>query len=118
MVGFAAYNFEGIGIVMPVMQRTAVPEMFDKLLAAAIGTMFVTFVSFGTVCYLAYGSDMVNEQIVTEMLPADNGLVIFLKLAFCINMLFSYIIHIKPCNMIVEAWLFKSEDDNAHVGAE
>ena len=40
------------------------------------------------------------------MLPADSVVVMVLKLAFCVNMLFSYVIHIKPCNMIIEEWLF------------
>ena len=92
------------------MQRTQNKEQFPKILVAVIGTMCCAFITFGTVCYMTFGPDM-DEQIITEMLPADNYIVIALKLIFCINMVFSYIIHIKPCNMIIEAWVFKPTDN-------
>ena len=110
MIGFACYNFEGIGVVMPIMQKTGRKELFPMLLIAAIGTICFFFVVFGTVTYMAWGN--FDAQIATEMLPADSVIVIILKVAFCVNMLFSYVIHVKPCNMIIEDWLFSPQTSN------
>jgi len=60
MLGFAAYAFEGIGVVMPILQRCEKPELFPKLLTAAILTICVAYLAFGTIGYLAFGSEM-NE---------------------------------------------------------
>jgi amino acid permease len=63
MVGFAVYAFEGIGILMPVMQASDCPEKFDGILISAILTLSVAFCIFGTVTYLAFGN--MKEQLAT-----------------------------------------------------
>ena len=63
MVGFAVYVFEGIGILMPVMQASDCPEKFDGILIAAVSTLSVAYCIFGTLAYLAYGN--MKEQIAT-----------------------------------------------------
>ena len=55
-MGFVIYVYEGIGILMPVMQACDCPEVFDKLLISAVGTLTVAFMVFGTFSYLAYGN--------------------------------------------------------------
>ena len=47
MVGFAIYAYEGIGVVMPIMQASAEPDKFTKCLLGAIGTLSVIFFIFG-----------------------------------------------------------------------
>ena len=54
-VGFAIYTYEGIGILMPVMQACECPEKFDKILSAAIITLTIAYITFGTICYFAFG---------------------------------------------------------------
>jgi len=58
MVGFAIYGFEGIGVVMPIMQQAEHPEMFLKVLTTAIVSLTVIYMIFGSVCYLAYGDQL------------------------------------------------------------
>ena len=67
-VGFAIYSFEGIGVVMPIMQTCAEPQKFDKILIYAILTLSLIFIGFGNLCYFTYGSDM-DKPLITEMLP-------------------------------------------------
>lgn len=57
-IGYCIFAFEGIGVVMPVMHACSEPEKFVTLLYAAIGTLTVVFVFFGTFCYLAYGNEI------------------------------------------------------------
>lgn len=67
MLGYAIYAFEGVGILMPVMQACECPEKFDKILIAALATLTLAFVVYGTMSYLAFGN--MKEQMVTQMLP-------------------------------------------------
>jgi len=47
------------------------------------------------------------------MLPKDSILINVLKLAFIFNLIFSYCIHIKPCNTIFEFWVLGEINGNA-----
>lgn len=40
------------------------------------------------------------------MLPADNLMVVGIKICFCLNLYFSYAIMINPTNAILENWFF------------
>ena len=55
-LGMAIYCFEGIGIVMPIMQASESPESFKSTLYAAITTLTLIYIFFGGVGYLAFGS--------------------------------------------------------------
>ena len=62
-LGYAIYAFEGVGILMPVMQACECPEKYDKILVAALVTLTLAFVVYGTMSYLAFGN--MKEQMVT-----------------------------------------------------
>lgn len=103
MVGFAIYSYEGIGLVMPIMQQTSSPDSFMRLLTWAIGTLTLVYVIFGSTCYSAYGSE--TSPIMTEMMP-PSVVTSTIKILFCVNMIFGYSICIHPTNMILENWVF------------
>ena len=58
MVGFSCYAYEGIGVVMPIMNNCACPEKFDVILKYAIITLTVIYCFFGDFCYLVLGSEI------------------------------------------------------------
>lgn len=58
MVGFACYAFEGIGVVLPIMQVCECPEKFDGILVAALLTLTTIYIGFGELCYFTLGSGM------------------------------------------------------------
>jgi solute carrier family 36 (proton-coupled amino acid transporter) len=101
IIGYSIFAFEGIGIVMPVMQSTAKPEKFGTILLSVIFTVCVLITSFSVVCSISYGENF-TQQIVTEMLPADNIIVIIAKLCTVICVVLSYPIIICPTNLILE----------------
>jgi solute carrier family 36 (proton-coupled amino acid transporter) len=103
-IGFCIYAFEGIGIVMPIMQSCAEPKKIITILEAAIATLTGVFLVFGTLCYVAYGSDL--QPIVTENLPPASPVTITFKLLFSFNVIFGYSITIAPANKIFENWIF------------
>ena len=54
-VGFCIYAFEGIGVVMPIMQSCEKPDKFIYVLYAAILSLTLVYIFFGTFCCLSYG---------------------------------------------------------------
>lgn len=74
IVGFSIYVYEGIGVLMPIMQASEVPEQFDDILFWAVFTLICLYVSLGLVCNLAYGQ-MKGIQAITMALPAEDRLV-------------------------------------------
>jgi hypothetical protein len=55
MVGFSFYVYEGIGILMPVMQACECPEKFDGILTKAIWLLTILYCFFSTLACLAWG---------------------------------------------------------------
>ena len=93
------YCFEGIGIVMPIMQTCENPAKYKTSMNYAVGTLTITYVIFGSIGYLTWGQSHI-EAYSTEMLPADNLAVILMKLFFSFNLIFSYPLCIQPTNEI------------------
>ena len=87
-IGFALYSFEGIGIVMPVLQCCSTPDRFIRILISAMCTLTAIYILFGTIVYLAFGSNM-TEPISTEILPKESPIVLLTKTIFCFNLIIS-----------------------------
>jgi solute carrier family 36 (proton-coupled amino acid transporter) len=104
-VGFAIYTYEGIGVIMPIMQTCATPEKFSKIMFFAIITLSIIYFAFGNLGYLTYGSSL-NQPLITEMLPATDPIVITTKLIFVLSLFCSYAIVVNPTNTIIESWIF------------
>ena len=72
-VGMATYTFEGIGIIIPVMETTSRPDLYPYILVLMI--LFLTFfyIFFGNFTYFAYGKTMVGSSpLITEILPSKD----------------------------------------------
>jgi len=113
-LGFVVYAYEGIGVVMPIMQTCANPDQFTNILAAAILTLSVIYILFGALGYRTYGSNM-TSPLITEMLPPADTVVITTKLVFIVNLICSYALCIYPTNKIIESWIFGKKKDSSAV---
>jgi amino acid permease len=119
MIGFSFFMFEGIGTVMPVMNacdKTA-KKRFPWLIIAALGSLCTLYILFSELCYLTYG-DGLQESIVLEQLPKDNGIIIGIKVLFSLNILFTYPITIYPTNLIIDSFLFGHSHEDHHEPSE
>jgi solute carrier family 36 (proton-coupled amino acid transporter) len=58
VIGFAIYSYEGIGVILPVMEITEKPELYPKILLSVLLTVMIVYVSFGELCYFVYGSTL------------------------------------------------------------
>lgn len=70
------------------------------------------YVSFSMLCYWAWGSDL-TEPVVTEMLPADNTFVQVMKLAYCLNLVFSFTVIIWPTFTTLETLILGKKETNS-----
>ena len=55
MIGFSFYCFEGIGVVLPIMDQSKDKKNFSKILTAALLTLATIFSAFGFLCYKYFG---------------------------------------------------------------
>ena len=77
MVGFSVYVYEGIGVIMPIMDACECPERFDKILAQAFFTLTVVYCIFPEVCYIALGNTS-TKTFITQELNQESKVVIIL----------------------------------------
>jgi proton-coupled amino acid transporter len=97
VVGFAVYSYEGIGIIIPVMDITENKEQFPKILLTVLTTVFLLYTFFGEFCYIIYGS-AITKPLITSNLPEGDPVVSIIKVLFCINLFFTYPLVIYPAN--------------------
>lgn len=95
IIGFSVYSYEGIGVILPVMDVTADKKKYRTVLFIVITTVFLVYLSFGEFCYIIYGNAL-KLPLITSNLPEDNILIPIIKIAFCINLVFSYPLVIYP----------------------
>lgn len=69
MMGSAIYSFEGIGVVIPILEVTENPKQFPKILLAVMLTSAILFTGFGEYCLFVYGNEMDGKPLITMLLP-------------------------------------------------
>ena len=56
-IGFSVYAFEGIGVILPIREVTAVPDQYFKILTITLVFIGLLYVSFPMVCVFAFGEN-------------------------------------------------------------
>ncbi|KAJ7967065.1 putative Amino acid transporter [Quillaja saponaria] len=98
-LGVAVYSFEGIGMVLPLESETKEKEKFGSVLALTMIFIALLYGGFGTLGYLAFGSE--TKDVITGNLGA--GLVSTLvKLGLSVNLFFTLPLMMNPVYEIVE----------------
>lgn len=105
MIGSAVYSYEGIGVVLPLLEVTQKPEMYPKILFYMLLTVMLLYVSFGEYCLFVYG-DLLQTPLITDNLP-QNAVVYIIKIFFSINLVFTYPLQLHPASVIIESYLFR-----------
>ena len=105
MIGFSVYSYEGIGIILPILDCTSRPEHYPKILLAVLTTVMVSYIGFAEFCMFTYGDEL-TKPLITSNLPRGSVFIYFIKLAFCFNLFFTYPLVIYPANMIIESYVY------------
>lgn len=105
MVGSAVYSYEGIGVVLPLLEVTQKPELYPKILFYVLLTVMTLYVAFGEYCLFIYGDELVTP-LITNNLPL-NWITNLIKVLFSINLVFTYPLQLHPASIIIESYIFK-----------
>ena len=74
-IGFAVYAFEGIGVILPIMEVTEDKENYFKILTAVVVFICILYITFSEFTLFAYGGytpsnpDGLNQPLIIDSLP-------------------------------------------------
>ena len=106
MIGSSIYAFEGIGVVIPIIEVTENPKQFPKILLYVMLTNMILYTSFGEFNLFVYGNELNGKPLITMNL--EKGWVVWLiKILFSINVIISISLFAFPANTIIESYMYK-----------
>ena len=113
-IGFSVYAFEGIGVILPIMEVTEDKPNYYKTLCMTVCFICVLYIGFSEFVLFAYGGytidnpDGLVQPLIIDSLPPQQLLVWIIKVLFSFNLVFSYPLIIHPANQVLESYLFGS----------
>jgi proton-coupled amino acid transporter len=111
-IGLSVYSYEGIGVVLPIMEVTKDQSQYPKIVIGVILTVAALYISFGLFTCSVWGEgtfDLITKNVDKEP-TAPAGLNYTIKVLFMTNLLFSYPLVLYPTHLIVEKNLFYNWD--------
>lgn len=103
-IGTAVFAFEGIGLIIPVVESMRQPKKFPYVLSGVMVALTALFASSGFLGYAAFGSKI--QTVVISNLPQDNRFVQTVQFLYSIAILLSIPLQLFPAVRIMEAGLF------------
>ncbi|ORX91640.1 hypothetical protein K493DRAFT_317139 [Basidiobolus meristosporus CBS 931.73] len=103
-IGTALFSFEGIGLVLPVVNSMKDPKRFPTVLAMVIVCVIVLFVGVGAVSYAAFGS--ATDTIILLNMPANQPATKVVQLCYVVAILLTFPLMVFPATRILEGALF------------
>ena len=88
VIGSAIFSYEGIGVVLPIIEVTEDPKKFPKILLAVLMTNMILYTGFGQFCYFVWGSKLKDYPLITGILPAGPVSYV-LKILYSVNIVIS-----------------------------
>jgi proton-coupled amino acid transporter len=107
MIGSAIYSFEGVGVVLPILDVCEDQSKFPKVLFAVMVTNVFLYTIFGEYCLFVYGTELVGKPLITMNLP-ETPIIYALKAIFCVNVIISISLTSFPANTICEEYAYKN----------
>ncbi|ORX47218.1 hypothetical protein DM01DRAFT_1396471 [Hesseltinella vesiculosa] len=104
-IGTSVFSFEGIGLVVPIIQGMKEPNKFPRVMATGMAICTFIFTLIGTLGYLAYGKD--THASVVANLPAFDGLAEAVQFCYALAIILSCPIVLYPAVVIVENIIFR-----------
>ncbi|KAL9550491.1 hypothetical protein MBANPS3_004697 [Mucor bainieri] len=105
MIGTATFSFEGIGLIIPIVESMERPERFPFVLTLGMLIVCVIYILIGTISYLAYG-DTIQSAVIYNF-PPDNKLTIAVELLYSLAICLTAPLMLFPALKIIENGLFR-----------
>jgi hypothetical protein len=69
-IGFSVYTYEGIGVILPIMEVTEKKEDYYKLLCITVSLICAVYIAFGEYTLIAWGdTPNFDKPLITSSLP-------------------------------------------------
>lgn len=107
-IGFSVYAFEGIGVILPVLEVTERPEIYVRILTITCIIIAIIYIGFTEFVVFGFGPTSLTKPLITDSLPPQSIVTYLVKIAFSFNLICSYPLVIHPANLIMEGYLFGS----------
>ncbi|KAI9363145.1 transmembrane amino acid transporter protein-domain-containing protein [Pilaira anomala] len=108
MIGTATFSFEGIGLIIPIVESMQRPERFPFVLTLGMIIVCVIYILIGTISYLAYG-DTIQSAVIYNF-PPDNKLTVTVKILYSLAICLTAPLMLFPALKIIEKCIFSKFD--------
>ena len=114
-ISYAVFAFEGVGVVLPILELTENKENYFTLLSVTLVFICIIFVAFCEYAAFAYGMpeyDADNKYVkglhplVLQNLPQDSYVAWTIAVLYSVVVIFTYPLQIGPANFVLESYLF------------
>ena len=105
-IGFSVYAFEGIGVILPILEVTERPDLYLRILTITCAIIACIYVAFSWNCLFSFGANTLTKPLITDSLPPQSVVTWIIKICFSLNLVFSYPLVIHPANLVLESYLF------------
>ncbi|KAI8064990.1 transmembrane amino acid transporter protein-domain-containing protein [Thamnidium elegans] len=103
MIGTAVFSYEGIGMVLPIVEGMKNPEKFPRVLTIGMIICSSVFTLIGAIGYIAYG-DITQASVVANIPRVP--LSVTVQLLYAIAMILTSPFMLYPPLTIVEKYIF------------
>ncbi|KAJ2154969.1 hypothetical protein GGH19_003578 [Coemansia sp. RSA 1807] len=104
LVGTAVYSFEGVTLVIPILESLRDKRSFSRVLTLAIMLCLGLFLCVGSLSYLTFGDRV--EAVVLLNLPNTSAWTLLVQILYSVAILFSMPLQLFPAVRIMEAMMF------------
>ncbi|KAK4510943.1 uncharacterized protein ATC70_000052 [Mucor velutinosus] len=105
MLGTATFSFEGIGLVIPIVESMKQPERFPFVVTVGMAIVCSIYILIGAISYMAYGNHI--QAAVVYNFPRDNPLTIAVQLLYSIAIILTAPLMLFPATKILENGIFR-----------
>ncbi|ORX53056.1 hypothetical protein DM01DRAFT_1288183 [Hesseltinella vesiculosa] len=104
-ISTAAFSFEGIGLLIPIVESMEKPEKFPFVVTLGLIVITLVYVLIGTLSYLAYG-DTIQAAVLYNFTP-DDRLTVAVQLLYSLAIMLTMPFMLFPALKIIENGLFQ-----------
>ena len=117
-MSYAVFAFEGVGVVLPIMEITENKEQYFTLLTVTLIVICVIFIAFCEYAAFAYGEPVFDTSVeppiqtggvnalVLQNLPQNSPVAWVVACLYSLVVVFTYPLQISPANNVLESYLF------------
>ncbi|KAJ2736187.1 hypothetical protein IW152_000956 [Coemansia sp. BCRC 34962] len=104
LVGTAAFSYEGISLVIPIVESMERKDKFNGVLTASLVICAGLFVVIGALSYLTFGEAV--EAVILLNLPNNSVWTLGVQLLYSLAIIMSVPLQLFPAIRIIESGLF------------